>query len=149
MTCSKAASINQASGLFRPPVLHRRNRPTWSALWQLQASRLGRTRQCLRAVVDSHRLESATKAPPGPRPKDVPLKSLDEANLVDATPPESLVAGAPGSAWLIGTALPPRKSDMVAGPLEWPAPQTRAHLAHEHPAVQDRQDRRAAQRSRK
>ncbi len=63
-------------------------------------------------------LESGDEGATWTRPKDVPLKSLDEANLVDATPPESLVAGAPGSAWLIGTALPPRKSDMVAGPLE-------------------------------
>jgi hypothetical protein len=52
------------------------------------------------------------------RSKDMPLKSVDEANLVDATPPESLVAGVPGSAWLIGTAMSPRKADMVAGPLE-------------------------------
>jgi hypothetical protein len=52
------------------------------------------------------------------RSRDMPLKSLDEANLVDATPPESLVVANPASAWLIGTAMPPRKSSMIAGPLE-------------------------------
>jgi len=55
MTCSKAASINQASGLFRPPVLHRRNRRHGLLCGSCRQVGLGRTRQCLRAVVDSHR----------------------------------------------------------------------------------------------
>ena len=52
------------------------------------------------------------------RSHDRPLKSLDEANLVDATPPESLVVADPARAWLIGTAMLPRKSNMRAGALE-------------------------------
>ncbi len=52
------------------------------------------------------------------RSQDMPLKSVDEANLVDATPPESLAVADPASAWMIGTAMPPGKSKMLAGPLE-------------------------------
>ncbi len=45
--------------------------------------------------------------------RDIPLGSVDEVNLVDATPPDSLEVADPSSAWLIGRAV--QNSD---GPLE-------------------------------
>ena len=41
------------------------------------------------------------------RSRDMTLKSLDEANLFDAAPPESLAVAGPRSAWLIGSRTSP------------------------------------------
>ena len=41
------------------------------------------------------------------RARDMPLESLDEAPLVDATPPGSLAVAGPASAWLIGSRTAP------------------------------------------
>ncbi|MGA2804058.1 MAG: hypothetical protein ABSF89_06665 [Acidimicrobiales bacterium] len=50
------------------------------------------------------------------RSRDMPLKSLDEANLIDATPPETLAVAGPASAWLIGSRTAP-SSQGAAGTL--------------------------------
>ena len=41
------------------------------------------------------------------RSRDTPLGSVDQANLVDATAPESLAVAGPASAWLIGSRTAP------------------------------------------
>jgi len=126
MTCSKAASINQLPGCF--------GRPSCTVGTGRHGLLCGSCRQVGLVVLanvcglwsTAIVLESGDEGATWTRSKDVPLKSLDEANLVDATPPESLVAGAPGSAWADrhGTAATQvRHGRGAAG--RWPAPQTR------------------------
>lgn len=50
------------------------------------------------------------------RSTGLPLRSLDEENIVGGTPPDSLAVASPASALLVGFATTPPNSDVPSGP---------------------------------